>query len=90
MNVAFFPRSQVMDAFIKGWRLIPAHPYQAGDYAVLLYKPEKRTKVTRNLMEAWASGLDKPRRETLGNRTWGARSFREGVRATAFASTAGA
>ena len=90
MQVEFFPRSQVMSAFCAGWRLIPSHPYQTGDYAVLLYKPEKRTKVTRNLMEAWASGLDKPRRETLGNRTWGARSFRESVRATEFASTAGA
>lgn len=60
MTVDFVPRSHLADHFRKGWRLIPGHSYQQGDWAVLLWLPEHVTPVSEDVIESWCRRFAKP------------------------------
>jgi hypothetical protein len=51
---AFAPRAHLLDWFQDGWRLLPGHPYQASDWAILVYMPTYPKPVPVELMKRWA------------------------------------
>ena len=40
MVLDFVPRKQLQDWLTAGWRLLPSHEYQPGDYAILIMLPD--------------------------------------------------
>lgn len=40
MDLHFIPRAKLVDHLSSGWRLVPGHEYSAGEYAILMFKPE--------------------------------------------------
>jgi hypothetical protein len=70
----FAPRKQLLECFKEGWRLIPGHPYQASDWAILVYMPTYPKPVPVELMKRWALRFRKPeKRQPISNVTAAAR-----------------
>jgi hypothetical protein len=73
MILEYIPRAQVHDSLKDGWRLVPGHEYQPGEYAVLMHRPDAPEELAPLEMEAQAARfMPLPRKR--GNRRAGAAS----------------
>jgi hypothetical protein len=79
-QVDFAPRSRLLDWFKEGWRLLPAHPYQPGDWAVLVYMPIYPKPVPIALMERWAKRFEQPAQRPLISNCLASKQGRRGSR----------
>jgi len=65
---AFAPRAKLLDWFKEGWRLLPAHPYNSSDWAILVYMPTYPKPVELAEMIGWVKRFGAPvRREPISN-----------------------
>jgi DNA-binding XRE family transcriptional regulator len=57
-QIKFAPRKALLAHFEEGWRLIPGHPYQPSDWAILVYMPTYPKPVPMELMKRWAKRFE--------------------------------
>lgn len=71
MHLDFCTRRELMARLEAGWRLVPGHEYQAGDWAILLMLPEEPEPMTDAQIRKVCADLYLYRGERHGNRSAG-------------------
>lgn len=72
--ITFAPRSALIEHFRAGYRLIPKHEYRPDDWAILLHKPEKVSRASPELIDAWMALLAAPKPRPVRSNISAARS----------------
>lgn len=77
MDLTFIPRARIVTALQDGWRLVPGHDYEPGDYAILMYRPDQIEALPIDAVLRIAGRFDKPaRRPTIRNTSASPRRWR--------------
>lgn len=77
MQIDFAPRKQLSDWLRDGWRLVPRHNYNPGDYAIMVQRSDDPEPISEQAIRVTAARF-LPKPTGFNNRSAGA-SSRQGA-----------